>query len=139
VTEPIRALSVRQPWAELIISGQKTIELRTWASGYRGQLWLHAGRRTDLRLESEFGLKEVFHGGFIGIVELSAIVPMDPQRWESWRERHRDTGAYQPGMFGWILNHPRRFKTPIQAPGALGLFLPSPKLQNQLQQAIGTE
>ncbi|WP_271215918.1 ASCH domain-containing protein [Streptosporangium carneum] len=139
MSEPIRALSVRQPWAELIISGRKTIELRTWTSDYRGQLWLHVGRREDFRLESEFGLKGLFRGGFIGAVELIAIVPMDAQRWESWRERHCETGAYRPGLFGLILKDPRRFNTPIQAPGALRLFIPSPEFQDQLRQAISIE
>ncbi len=32
------ALSVKQPWADLIASGEKTIETRTWWTGYRGPL-----------------------------------------------------------------------------------------------------
>jgi len=139
VSEPIPALSVRQPWAELIISGQKTIELRTWATDHRGQLWLHAGKRQDPQLEARFGLSTAFRGGFIGVVELSAIVPMDSRRWSSWQGRHRDAGPYQPGMFGWILKNPRRLKTPIPAPGALGLFVPSPQLQSQLQLALDSD
>jgi ASCH domain len=135
MNEPTRALSVTQPWAELIVSGQKTIELRTWTAYYRGKLWLHTGRRANRRLEAEFGLNKPFHGGFIGFVELSAIVPLDRHRWESWRKRHRDPGPYQPGMFAWILKSPGRFTAPIPARGALGLFVPSPKLQDQLRQA----
>jgi ASCH domain len=138
VSQPIPALSVRQPWAELIISGQKTIELRKWAADYRGQMWLHAGKRQDPQLEAQFGLSAAFRGGFIGVVELSAIVPMDSRRWSSWLERHRDAGRYQPGMFGWILQNARRLKAPIPAPGALGLFVPSPELQSQLQSALNS-
>ena len=32
----MKALSVRQPWASLIASGRKTIELRSWSPRYRG-------------------------------------------------------------------------------------------------------
>ena len=33
-----KALSVKQPWASLIASGEKTIETRTWPTSYRGEL-----------------------------------------------------------------------------------------------------
>jgi ASCH domain-containing protein len=36
---PRLALSVRQPWAELILTGRKKIELRTWTTDHRGPLW----------------------------------------------------------------------------------------------------
>ena len=34
----MKALSIRQPWAELIMQGRKTLELRTWRTNYRGAL-----------------------------------------------------------------------------------------------------
>lgn len=34
----MKALSVKQPWANLIVSGEKTIETRTWGTDYRGPL-----------------------------------------------------------------------------------------------------
>lgn len=34
----MKALSIRQPWANLIASGTKTMETRTWATSYRGAL-----------------------------------------------------------------------------------------------------
>ncbi|MBI5827545.1 MAG: ASCH domain-containing protein [Deltaproteobacteria bacterium] len=40
----IKALSVRQPWASLIASGEKTIETRTWPTKYRGKLLVVAGK-----------------------------------------------------------------------------------------------
>ena|SRR6266536_1876555 len=43
----MRALSVRQPWANLIASGRKTVELRTWSTDYRGLLAISAGRTID--------------------------------------------------------------------------------------------
>jgi len=40
----VRALTIRQPWATLIASGVKTIETRSWATKWRGQLLIHAGK-----------------------------------------------------------------------------------------------
>ena len=38
----IKAISVRQPWAWLILHGKKSIENRKWNSRYRGRLLIHA-------------------------------------------------------------------------------------------------
>ncbi len=37
------ALSIRQPWAWLIVNGFKDVENRIWRTGYRGQFLIHAG------------------------------------------------------------------------------------------------
>jgi len=41
------ALSIKQPWAELILRGRKQIEVRSWSTAYRGFVWLHTGRSRD--------------------------------------------------------------------------------------------
>ena len=41
----IPILSVRQPWAWCIVGPpRKDIENRTWRSGYKGPLYIHAGK-----------------------------------------------------------------------------------------------
>lgn len=44
----MRALSVKQPWANLIASGRKTIECRTWATTYRGPIIIVSSKRPDI-------------------------------------------------------------------------------------------
>jgi hypothetical protein len=39
---PVKALSIAQPWAELILRRRKPYEIRTWKTGYRGVLLVHA-------------------------------------------------------------------------------------------------
>ena len=34
----VKALSVKQPWADMIMNGQKKIEIRTWRTRYRGDV-----------------------------------------------------------------------------------------------------
>jgi hypothetical protein len=131
----IQALSVRQPWAELILAGRKTIEIRSWHTDYRGKLWLHSGARGDESLEQEFGFPKLFHGGYVGLVTLDIVIPMNPERWDLWREEHLVRGHYQARTYAWILSSPRRFKEPIPAPGRLGLFLPSPAIEDKLRRA----
>lgn len=40
-----KVLSVRQPWAWLLVNGYKTIESRTWSLNYRGRLWIQAAKK----------------------------------------------------------------------------------------------
>lgn len=39
----MKAISIHQPWAWLIVEGYKDIENRTWLTAYRGPVLIHAG------------------------------------------------------------------------------------------------
>lgn len=43
-THPAQVLSVRQPWAWLIVNGHKDIENRTWSTKFRGRILIHASK-----------------------------------------------------------------------------------------------
>jgi hypothetical protein len=133
--EDFPALSVRQPWAELIISGRKPIEIRTWETDYRGRIWIHAGLHVDEALDAHFQLGDLYRGGFIGSVELTSIDPIDARRWEVWRDRHHIAGPFQPDLFGWVLGSPRRLRSPVRAAGRLGLYRLQPEVLAQLSAA----
>lgn len=130
------ALSVRQPWAELILAGRKTIEVRGWGTDYRGPLWLHTGRHVDPAFEAAYGFGDLFHGGFVGRVELVSVQELDRVRWDRWRTRHLVVGPLRPPQFGWILRAPQRLTQPLPAPGQLGLFEPPPPVLIALERGL---
>lgn len=89
---PTKALSVRQPWAWLIVNGHKDIENRMWATRFRGPVLIHAAKGMT-RLEysaaalmfDQSGIWQPFpsadelqRGGIVGIAEITACVP--PER-----------------------------------------------------------
>ena len=41
----MKALTIWQPWASLLVSGQKKYETRSWATTYRGPIAIHAAMR----------------------------------------------------------------------------------------------
>jgi hypothetical protein len=43
------ALSIKQPWATLLVHGLKTVEIRAWSTLRRGRVLIHAGRVPDER------------------------------------------------------------------------------------------
>ncbi|MFX0195177.1 MAG: ASCH domain-containing protein [Candidatus Hodarchaeota archaeon] len=129
------AISIRQPWAELILRGKKTIEVRSWDSAYRGMLYLHTGKFPYGYKALDLGLQDVFRGGYVGTIELAAIVPFTLELWEQWRELHLLDGQFRQGLFAWMIRNPRRFKNPIPGPGALGIFHPDPSVAKTLENA----
>jgi hypothetical protein len=40
----VKALSIRQPWAWLIVNGHKDVENRSWSTTHRGEFLIHAGK-----------------------------------------------------------------------------------------------
>jgi hypothetical protein len=40
----MKCLSLKQPYTDLLVSGKKTIETRTWNTKFRGQFLVHASK-----------------------------------------------------------------------------------------------
>lgn len=83
----MKAISLLQPWASLVVMGAKKIETRSWNTKYRGELLIHAsaGKTKEGRnlakynsdfydaLKTEydvFGLYDLPFGAIIGKVNL---------------------------------------------------------------------
>ncbi len=131
----VPALSIRQPWAELIVSGRKSIEIRTWATHHRGAFYIHAAKHVDAELERSFGLHDVFHGGFVGGAELELVAPVHPRNWEAWRREHLVAGPPPPHAYAWVISKPWCLRTPIPARGQMGLFVPASAMAERLATA----
>jgi hypothetical protein len=79
--EPLVAISVKQPWAALIVAGVKTVEVRTWPTRRRGRVLIHAGKVADDRPEAwalvttpELLELARLRGGIIGVANLVECV-----------------------------------------------------------------
>lgn len=85
------ALSVRQPWAWLIVNGFKDVENREWNTNFRGQVLIHAGKKyggaekKDAEIvRAEFGIEipETLElGGIVGGVEIVDCVRESDSPW----------------------------------------------------------
>lgn len=117
-----RAVSVRRPYANLIVAGHKTVENRTWATDHRGVIVVHAGQAwepTGAALAAELGIagfdtRHVCPGGYLGTVRLVEVHPA-AGCCAPW-------GEQGDGVFHWLLSDPHPFHTPIPGPGRLGLY-----------------
>jgi hypothetical protein len=43
----MKCLSLKQPYAELLVSGKKTIEVRKWNTKFRGRFLVHASKNIN--------------------------------------------------------------------------------------------
>jgi hypothetical protein len=72
----MKILSLRQPWAHLVVSGTKDIENRTWSTNYRGPFLVHASLNIDKDAGREQRLDpgELQTGGVVGMAEIVDVV-----------------------------------------------------------------
>jgi hypothetical protein len=89
----MKALSIRQPWAWLIVNGHKDIENRSWLTHYRGPLLVHASKgmtRDEYifagTIAHQSGVKippfeKLERGGIVGRVDVVDCVDQDPSPW----------------------------------------------------------
>lgn len=105
----MKALSVRQPWASMIASGEKTIEVRTWSTNYRGPLVICVSKSPRIsQLPTGVALVVVDLVDCRPIVQADAAAAccdVDPDR-----------------EFAWVLASPRVLSEPTPVSGRLGLF-----------------
>jgi len=116
------ALSVRQPWASLIINGLKTIEVRSWSTDYRGRILIHASRTPDENGMQRFPMVECPLGAIIGSVELISVEKFTNELWYKSAELHLQSGGFHPELYAWHIANQNRIETPIYVRGALKLF-----------------
>ncbi|MEK6923012.1 MAG: ASCH domain-containing protein, partial [Nanoarchaeota archaeon] len=55
----MKALSLKQPFAELILQGKKKIELRKWNTHFMGEFLIHASKISDKKAMKRFGFEDL--------------------------------------------------------------------------------
>lgn len=129
----MKALTISQPWASLIASGEKFIENRTWSTDYRGQLAIHAGKGTQYLKKKE--LAEFPNGCIIAVARLVDCIPrsMMIQKCGSGRSgdiafttkrtwRELLSHKHCEGPICWILADVEELATPVVINGTMGLW-----------------
>lgn len=114
---PVRALSIRQPWATAIIEGHKTVENRKRRTSIRGPVCIHAAKRTDYDAFHQFlrdqkrgyPFKGISYlGMIIGVAEIIDVIDQSDDPWFF-------------GPYGYVLKNARPVP-PIAVRGMLGFF-----------------
>src|SRR5579863_8262625 len=125
LVEEMKCLSVSQPYADLIINGKKTIELRTWNTKFRGECLIHAPIRIKDEACDRLGIEKsnLRTGVIIGKVEV-----YDVKLYNSLEELRQDHDKHHfdedvfRHKYGFLLRKPQALRVPISYKGSLGFF-----------------
>ncbi|ELX8377561.1 ASCH domain-containing protein [Providencia stuartii] len=91
----MKAISIRQPWAWLIVNGYKDIENRSWRTKYRGQVLIHASKGLTRKEFDEACMQvvdviapidipdfdDLERGGIVGVATITDCVEQSESPW----------------------------------------------------------
>lgn len=117
MAESAYALSIKQPWATLLLHGLKTIEVRSWATTRRGRILLHAARLPDedaapwSLLPASLREEAKLVGGLIGACDLTGCIGYRTQQaFAADQKRHLNEPSWfrPPILYGFTMANPAR-------------------------------
>jgi hypothetical protein len=126
----MKAITISQPYASLIASGEKWVENRTWAANYHGPLAIHAGKGQQYLSREQ--LAEYPTGCIIAVAKLVECVQLreigsgDLRRLPGKNAKRRVYGDiarhdHAEGPWCWVLDEIQKIQ-PLPFRGAQGLW-----------------
>jgi len=101
----MKALSIKQPWANMIASGEKTIETRTWSTEYRGPLLIVSSKNPPIQPA----------GHALAVAKLIDCRPMTKE------DEEEACCELYSNACSWVLTNIKKIK-PFPVKGQLGIF-----------------
>ncbi len=128
----MKCLSISQPFADLVVSGKKIIELRNWNTNFRGEFLIHAPIK--LRKEDSKRLKiskKNVTGAIIGKAEIYDVKKYNSKsQVSSDYKKHFASKNFHERRYGFLIKNAKSFRIPIPYKGKLGFFdVKLPKLR----------
>ena len=122
----MKCLSLKQPYAELLISGKKTIELRNWNTSFRGKFLVHASKSIDKERSDFLAMDQnkLICGAILG----SAIL-YDVKQYRNKTELEMDKNKHLADIkkfgfckYGFMIKGAHRLSRPVPHSGMLKFF-----------------
>lgn len=122
----MKVLTIKEPWASLIINGYKKYEFRSWKTKYRGKILIHAGMSLEkdaAKRFCEYNL-EYYKGAIIGEATITDCILVDTKFNEELRKINPLVYARSNHVetYAWKLENIKKYDKPIYIKGKLGLW-----------------
>ena len=160
---PTRALTLWQPYAWLVATGEKPLENRPRGfaqKSFRGEFWIHAGKHEpddddwdrvltmcreatgtdDLgeRAMNAWSSGNLALGAIIGRGTIAGIVPPRPRgsMWDAYLARDAPLAWHIPSQYAFVVEGASLLSEPVPCEGSRGFWLVSPETRKALTQAL---
>lgn len=121
----MKVLSIREPYASLILSGVKKIETRSWKTNYRGELYIHASLGKSSPSPEVMKLVLYTNPGYILCKAMLVDCIYMTKEYVEQMKKDNPTeylcGDYQEGRYAWVLDDVEPVE-PILVKGHLGIW-----------------
>ena len=119
----MKVLTIKQPWASLIVDNQKKYEFRSWKTNYRGKILIHAGLSMETKELNKLYNLEYIKGAIIGDAEIVDCIFVDDYIDEKLRNDNPVVYSNNHvGNYAWKLENIKKYDKPIYVKGKLGLW-----------------
>tara|TARA_Y100000310_G_scaffold345498_1_gene465656 strand:- start:2713 stop:3078 length:366 start_codon:yes stop_codon:yes gene_type:complete len=116
----MKVLSIKQPFAELILLRRKKIELRKWNTRFRGEFLIHAPKKPDKEAMRRFGFSQLPLGCIVGRANLVDVVHYETEE-EHRKDKELHLASRFWGDYGFVLEDVSRVEE-IYYNGKLGFW-----------------
>lgn len=127
----MKVLSLKEPFASLVMRNIKQVETRSWQTKYRGVLYIHASLgKVNIKDKGTLELLELLnnnnfkYGYIIAKCNLVDCIYMDKEYIKKIKNNKTEyqCGIYAVGRYAWILENIEAIDNPIPAKGKLGIW-----------------
>ena len=123
----MKVLTIKQPWATLIMQQDKRFEFRSWQTKYRGEVLIHAGLSVDKKAMErlkKYLPKDIPMGKILGKVTLSDCIEVNDDLRIKLSRENSDiyTNHSFEDKYAWKVDNVEVFGKPIEVKGKLGLW-----------------
>lgn len=122
----MKVLTIKEPWASLIVNNYKKYEFRSWKTNYRGKILIHTSSTIEKSALSRFEHLNLNYqkGAIIGEAEITACILVD----EKFNDFLLKTNNFiygnnsKIGLYAWKLENVKIYTKPVLTKGKLGLW-----------------
>ena len=121
----MKAITIKQPWASLIVNKYKEYEFRSWKTKNRGKILIHAGMSTDKKYLSNFEDYDLtyINGAIIGEADIVDCIFVDKSfNDELMKMNNKVYSGNYIGMYAWKLENIKLYDKPIYCKGKLSFW-----------------
>lgn len=133
----LRALTIWQPYATLLVFGIKKYETRSWCTSYRGPVAIHSAKKSVITVMAmlpaviacqiryrlrPFPVNHLPVGYILGYGNLVACHKIDDEFIAGLSADEKDFGDFTPGRYAWEIQDIVRLDHPVKMRGSQGLW-----------------